>query len=120
MVPITMATLAVVAASQIGVVASDLGAITPVIPLFAAYLVIMPWVGAAVSRLFRQDVPRSRALIFSGSTRNSLVVLPLALALPDPLALAAVVVVTQTLVELVGMVLLVRVAPHLARLPAAP
>ena len=46
----------------------------------------------------------ARAVIFSGATRNSLVVLPLALVLPDHLALAALVIMTQTLVELVGMV----------------
>jgi len=51
--------------------------------------------------------------VFSGTTRNSLVVLPLALALPASMSLAPVVVVTQTLVELVGMVVLVRVVPRL-------
>lgn len=40
-----------------------------------------------------------------------LMLLPLALALPGPLALAALVVVTQTLVELIGMVLYVRFLP---------
>ena len=44
-------------------------------------------------------------------TRNSLVVLPLALALPAEFALAPAVVVTQTLVELAGMVVLTRVVP---------
>ena len=50
-------------------------------------------------------------MTFSGATRNSLVVLPLALAMPAPLAPAAVV--AQTLVELIGMVVLVRVLPRL-------
>lgn len=39
--------------------------------------------------------------------------LPLALALPSPLAFAALVVVTQTLVELIGMVIYVRLIPLL-------
>lgn len=51
--------------------------------------------------------------MFTGATRNSLVVLPLALALPDRLAIAAVVVVTQTLVEVAGMVVYVRAVPQL-------
>ncbi|MDN5725138.1 MAG: hypothetical protein L0G99_04280 [Propionibacteriales bacterium] len=51
-------------------------------------------------------------MVFSGATRNSLVILPLALALPDSLSLVAVVVVTQTLVELVGMVTYVRLIPR--------
>ena len=41
-----------------------------------------------------------------------MVVLPLALALSDSLTLVAVVVVTQTLVELVGMVVYVRLIPR--------
>ena len=67
------------------------------------------------ARLARLDVPVSRALVFGGVTRNSLVVLPLALALPERLALTPFVVVTQTLVELVGMVVLVRLVPALVR-----
>ena len=51
--------------------------------------------------------------LLCGATRNSLVVLPLALAMPSPLVPAAVV--TQTLVELLGMVVLVRVLPRLLR-----
>jgi len=70
-------------------------------------------VGIGVARLARLHAPAARALVFSGVTRNSLVVLPLALALPASLALAPLAVVTQTLVELVGMVILVRVLPKL-------
>jgi ACR3 family arsenite efflux pump ArsB len=52
-------------------------------------------------------------VVFSAATRNSLVVLPLALALPAQFALTPLVVVTQTLVELVAMVVLVAVVPRL-------
>jgi ACR3 family arsenite transporter len=58
--------------------------------------------------------------VFSGATRNSLVVLPLALALPASLSLAPVVVVTQTLVELIGMVIFVRLVPRLVRSESEP
>ena len=57
------------------------------------------------------DVAAGRALVFTSVTRNSLVVLPLAPALPAGYALVPAVVVTQTLVELAGMVVLVRVVP---------
>ncbi|WP_432421179.1 hypothetical protein [Nocardia cyriacigeorgica] len=77
------------------------------------FLVVMAFAGLAVARLFRLDVADSRAIVFTGATRNSLVVLPLALALPDELAIAAVVVVAQTLVEVVGMVIYVRAVPRL-------
>ncbi|MBM7501191.1 ACR3 family arsenite efflux pump ArsB [Brachybacterium muris] len=59
----------------------------------------------------RLDTTSTRAVMFSVATRNSLVVLPLALALPDALAITPLAVVTQTLVELIAMVILVRIVP---------
>ncbi|MBY6413806.1 arsenic resistance protein [Rhodococcus sp. BP-252] len=115
MVPIMMATLLVVVASQIEEVRAHGTELLSAVPIFVAFLVIMAFAGLAVSRVSRQDVRATRALVFSGATRNSLVVLPLALALPEELSLAAVVVVTQTLVELVGMVAYVRLVPLLVR-----
>ncbi|MEW1628736.1 bile acid:sodium symporter [Streptomyces sp. NPDC089173] len=113
MVPLMAATLLVVVASQVPKVSGNLADVAAVIPFYAVFLVVMAFAGKAVARLFRLDVPGGRAVVFSGATRNSLVVLPLALSLPDPYAIAAVVVVTQTLVEVVGMVLYVRAAPRL-------
>ncbi|MFJ8760876.1 arsenic resistance protein [Streptomyces cyaneofuscatus] len=118
MVPLMAATLLVVVASQVPKVGGNLTDVAAVVPFYTAFLVVMAFAGKAVARLFRLDVPGGRAVVFSGATRNSLVVLPLALALPDPYAIAAVVVVTQTLVEVVGMVLYVRAVPRL--LPAQP
>lgn len=54
---------------------------TAMVPLMAATLLVV--------------VARSRVLIFTGATRNSL-------ALPDVYAITPVIVVTQTLVELVA------------------
>lgn len=113
MVPLMAATLFVVVAGQVPAVDDRFGAVLSVVPLYAGFLVVMAGLGPLVARVFRLDVPASRALVFSGATRNSLVVLPLALALPDAYAVTAVVVVTQTLVELVGMVVYVRVVPWL-------
>ncbi|WP_309970542.1 bile acid:sodium symporter [Arthrobacter oryzae] len=114
MVPLMMATLAVVVGSQIVGVRQELGSLLAVVPLYAAFLLVMVPLGLLAARAARLDVPATRAVVFSGATRNSLVVLPLALALPEPLALASLVVVTQTLVELVGMVAYVRFLPLLA------
>ncbi|HET6241161.1 MAG TPA: bile acid:sodium symporter [Arthrobacter sp.] len=111
MVPLMMATLALVVGSQIVGVGQELGSLLTVVPLYAAFLLIMVPLGLLAARTARLDAPATGAVVFSGATRNSLVVLPLALALPEPLALAALVVVTQTLVELVGMVLYVRFLP---------
>ena len=113
MVPLMMATLAVVIGSQIAAVGGQAGQLLRLVPLYAAFLVLAVALGLVAGRLARLDAPARRAAAFSTATRNSLVVLPLALALPEPLALAPLAVVTQTLVELVGMVVLVRLMPVL-------
>ncbi|WP_328691154.1 bile acid:sodium symporter [Streptomyces phaeochromogenes] len=113
MVPLMAATLFVVVASQVPKLGGSLADVVAVIPFYAAFLIVMAFAGKAIARLFRLDAPASRAVVFTGATRNSLVVLPLALALPDTLSVAAVVVVTQTLVEVIGMVTYVRLIPRL-------
>lgn len=115
MVPLMALTLFTVIASQVRGVGEQLADLAAVVPLYAGFLVLMVPIGILAARLVRLDVPVSRALVFGGVTRNSLVVLPLALALPERLALTPFVVVTQTLVELVGMVVLVRLVPALVR-----
>jgi ACR3 family arsenite efflux pump ArsB len=113
MVPLMAATLFVVVASQFPQIEDQVGAVMSVVPLYVAFLVVMAGLGLLLARVFRLDVPSSLALIFSGATRNSLVVLPLALALPEAYAITPVIVVTQTLVELIGMVIYVRAVPWL-------
>ncbi|MFD5328259.1 bile acid:sodium symporter [Streptomyces sp. NPDC127092] len=116
MVPLMAATLFAVVASQVPKLGGSLGDVAAVVPFYVAFLLVMAFAGRAVARLFRLGTGAARAVVFTGATRNSLVVLPLALALPDAFAVAAVVVVTQTLVEVLGMVVYVRLVPRL--LPA--
>ena len=53
-----------------------------------------------------------RAITFSMGTRNSLVVLPLASILPEPLSTqVAVVIILQTVTELFGEVLYIKLVP---------
>lgn len=109
MVPLMMATLLVVVASQLAAIGDALPRLLPAALLFALYALLATALGALAARAARLDAPRGRALAMSAVTRNSLVVLPLALALPDPLV--PLVVVTQTVVELVALSLLVRALP---------
>ena len=51
--------------------------------------------------------------MFSLGTRNSFVVLPLALALPPEWRLAIVVIVFQSLVELLGVLVYLKAVPRL-------
>ena len=115
MVPLMMATLVLVVASQVPHVASRPDVVARVVPLFATFALVMPAVGDVAGRMARQGRQERLALAFSGTTRNSLVVLPLALALPDSMGMAPIVVVTQTLVELVVMAVGVRLLPRLIR-----
>jgi len=115
MVPLMVATLAVVVASQIAGVSGRLDALLRVVPVYVLFAAVMVPVGMLAGRLAGLDVPGRRSLVFSGVTRNSLVVLPLALALPAAFDLAPLAVVTQTLVELAVMVVLVRLLPRLVR-----
>jgi ACR3 family arsenite efflux pump ArsB len=110
-VPMMGLTLFVVVGSQLPRVRDSLDSVATVVPVYVAFLVVMPLVGRLVAGLLGMAVGESRALVFTAVTRNSLVVLPLAIALPAGYELVPAVVVTQTLVELSGMVVLTRVVP---------
>lgn len=111
-VPAMAAVLVVVIGSQIGSIVREIDRLLPVIPVYIAFMVCAPLVGALTSRVFKLQAEAARAVTFSSSTRNSLVVLPLALALPEEIrGLAAAAVITQTLIELVSELVYVRVVP---------
>lgn len=111
-VPAMAAVLFVVIGSQITSVVRDINLLLPVIPVYIGFLVLAPLMGALPARLFALPAATARAVTFSASTRNSLVVLPLALALPEDVrGLAATAVILQTLVELVGELIYVRLIP---------
>ncbi|NWD21726.1 arsenic resistance protein [Pseudomonas yamanorum] len=113
-VPAMALVLMVVIGSQITTVVRDIGLLAPVIPVYVGFLLLAPLMGALASRLFKLPASTARAVTFSASTRNSLVVLPLALALPEDIrGLAGAAVITQTLVELVGELLYIRLMPLL-------
>jgi ACR3 family arsenite efflux pump ArsB len=113
-VPAMAGVLFVVISSQITSVVRDISLLLPVIPVYIGFLVLAPLMGALASRLFALPAATARTVTFSASTRNSLVVLPLALALPDDVrGLAATAVILQTLVELVGELIYVRLIPRL-------
>lgn len=115
MVPLMTATLFVVVAGQFPKISNDTNQLLRVVPVYVVFLMIMAIVGLSVAKLLSFDPGRARAFIFTGATRNSLVVLPLAVALPEAYSATPVIVVTQTLVELIGMVVYVRLVPRFTR-----
>ncbi|MGA0594316.1 arsenic resistance protein [Enterovirga sp. CN4-39] len=112
-VPMTALVLFVVVAAVVPQLGPALGDALRVIPAYTAFALIAPLLGWGFGRLFHLDAPAGRALAFSAATRNSLVVLPLAFAVPGGVPLLPAVVVTQTLVELVSEMLYVRLLPKL-------
>lgn len=113
MVPLMAVVLFAVVGSQLPKLDGNYRDVVAVVPVYVIFLVVMAGAGALVAALFSLDTASRRSVVFSGATRNSLVVMPLALALPAGFEVAAVVVVTQTLVEVVGMVIFVRLIPKL-------
>ncbi|MFN3359008.1 MAG: arsenic resistance protein, partial [Pseudomonas sp.] len=113
-VPAMATVLFVVIGSQVTSVVRDIGLLLPVIPVYLGFIVLAPLAGMLTAWMFRLPALTARAVTFSASTRNSLVVLPLALALPEDVrGLAATAVILQTLLELVAELIYIRLIPAL-------
>lgn len=113
---IMAAVLFTVVAAQIGKVYNDLSIILIVIPIYILYLIITPFISKLLASVFKLNPNAGRALAFSAGTRNSLVVLPLALALPGEWGvIASAVIVTQTITELVSELFYIKFIPKLIK-----
>jgi arsenite transporter len=98
------AMLLLVAASQAPAVRDADAIVARAGVIFVAYAVLALWLARMVARVVSLDQPARRTLAFNLGTRNSFVVLPLALALPAHLSVAAAVIALQSLIELAAMV----------------
>lgn len=107
MVPLLCATLFIVAGAFSGTILAEAGRLWSVVPVFVVFGVVMPILGNFWGKWWGFDAETRCVVSFSATTRNSLVVLPFALALVPVMPLAPVVVVSQTVVELIIMVVLV-------------
>ncbi|MHA4836037.1 arsenic resistance protein [Sphingopyxis sp. MSC1_008] len=107
-VPATALVLLIVIAAVLPQLGAAIPAALSVLPLYIAFAVISPVAGWLVARAIRLDAPGGRAVAFSAGTRNSLVVLPLALAVPGAMPVLPAIIVAQTLVELLFELLYVR------------
>lgn len=114
-VPLLALVLLVITASEIHGVLGATAELAHVVVLFVVYLAVMPAVAMGVSRTFALTGAPARTVLFSVGTRNSFVVLPLVLAWPGAGAVAASVVVIQSLVELCGMLVYLAIVPRCSR-----
>lgn len=115
-VPATALVLLIVVAAVLPQLGPATGAALRAVPIYIVFAIVAPMLGWLVARLFGLQAPAGRSVAFSAGTRNSLVVLPLALAVPGAIPVLPAVIVTQTLVELLSELVYVR---WIARLGAA-
>ncbi|MFW6021621.1 MAG: arsenic resistance protein [Guyparkeria sp.] len=92
--------------------AAGLGA---VVLVFVLYILLVPWIAEAASRLAGLPTGARRTVAFSAGTRNSFMVLPIALALPTGLQPVVTVIILQSLVELLGLIAYTRLIPRMIR-----
>lgn len=114
-VPATALVLFIVVAAVMPQLGQTLDRTLSVVPVYVAFSVLAPLIGWAVSRLARLTPEAGRAVAFSAGTRNSLVVLPLALVVPGAIPLVSAIIVTQTLIELLAELVYIRGIPGLGR-----
>ncbi|MGO3915136.1 MAG: arsenic resistance protein [Pseudoalteromonas sp.] len=102
-VPLLALVVFSIAAAQVNVVIDSLGILPSLFAVFSAFLLIAGVLSLVLSKIFSLPTNQGRVLAFSLGSRNSFVVLPLALSLPSSFELTVVVIVFQSLVELFGM-----------------
>ncbi|MCE8033261.1 arsenic resistance protein [Billgrantia tianxiuensis] len=103
--PVPLLSLVVfsIAATQVGGVADSLPLLGGLLLAFTGFLIAAALLARLLARVFGLPTSQGRVLAFSLGTRNSFVVLPLALSLPASYELAVVAIMFQSLVELIGM-----------------
>lgn len=114
-VPATALVLFIVLAAVMPQIGLAQSAAMRAVPIYMAFAVIAPIVGRLVARGFHLDAPAARAVSFSASYRNSLVILPLAFAVPGSVPLLPAVILTQTIIELCFLPIYVRWIPQLSK-----
>lgn len=115
-VPMMALVLIAVIASQVSYVAKELTVIYQIIPIYICFAIVAPIIGNLCAKLFKLDTTLRRTIAFSATTRNSLVVLPFALTLPQSLAVTvSPIIVTQTIIELIFEVIYIQVIPKLIK-----
>ena len=116
MVPLMVLTLFAITATYGANVLHNLNELVPVLVIYAMFAAIMVLIGVMTAKSFRLRAKDGIATVFSGVTRNSLVIMPIALALPAGFEAVPMVIVAQTLVELCVMLALIKNGPYLRKL----
>ncbi|MDN5604109.1 MAG: hypothetical protein L0G59_01600 [Kocuria sp.] len=111
-VPLLAVVILCVMTSHAGEVVASLDLLPKVGRVCVAYLMVALVLAKVLARALHVTKEPARTLAFTFGTRNSFVVLPLALALPAGWGLAAVVVIMQSIIELLGMIVFLWFVPR--------
>lgn len=112
-VPATAVVLFIVVASVMTRIGEASSAAKTAAPIYVLYAIIAPVCGILIARAVGLNAEAGRAVAFSAATRNSLVILPLALVVPGAIPIIPAVIVTQTMIELLSELVYVRLIPRL-------
>lgn len=113
-VPLMALVLFLIVATQIPMISQNLEQISAVIPIYLLFMIIAFIAALLIGKVMSFPSEEIRTLIYSTGTRNSLAVLPFAFALSPKIAgIVAAVIVTQTLVELIGELFYTKITPYI-------
>jgi ACR3 family arsenite efflux pump ArsB len=104
-VPLLAIVVFQIAAAQVGAVLGASRMLGMAVPVFVVFLLAAGALAKLLAHALALPADQGRTLAFSLGTRNSFVVLPFALSLPPGWEVTSVIIVVQSLVELLGMVL---------------
>ncbi|MCX8029488.1 MAG: hypothetical protein N2712_05790 [Brevinematales bacterium] len=111
-IPTLSVIIFLISSIQAGLVFDKYKTLLSLVPIFFMFLAVSLVISKFLSAIFRLSAFQSRVIAFSLGTRNSFVVLPLALALPEPFKISSVIVIFQSLVELLGMIFYIWFVPQ--------
>lgn len=111
-VPLLALVLFCISAAELETALASLDVLAVIVPYAVGFLLLMLLAARLLATAAGLTTRRGRTLAFTLGTRNSFVVLPLAIALPVGWEVTVVVIVTQSLVELLGMIAYLWLVPR--------
>lgn len=111
-VPLLSIVVFIIFSSQYQAIAASKNIFDTLTIVFVIFLIVTVLFAKLLTSIFKLPVAQGRVLAFSFGTRNSFVVLPIVLALPEQYQTAIVVVAFQPLIELIGMLIYIKVVPN--------
>jgi ACR3 family arsenite efflux pump ArsB len=103
-VPLLALLMFFVAAMQVSLIIGSVYFLAQLALVFVAFLIMAGLMARLLARQFTLPPMQDSVLAFSFGKRNSFVMPPLALALPSSFYMAVVIIIFQSLIELLGMV----------------